>query len=205
MSGPFSNLPASLSSKLLGSASRAHFDTGEVILREGQFVKVIPIVIEGLVKVYTRYEDRELLLYYITPDESCIMSFASGFHGEPSRVYAQTEAPTDLLLLPVSELSQWVREHPQFTELFLGQYKKRYSELLETVHQVLFDRLDLRLYDHLKRKAALKSVHRLSISHQQLADELGTVREVISRTVKKLEVQGLVRQDGQSIEILKSD
>lgn len=205
MKGPFSALPEGLNKLIQQKAIRRRFDAGEVILREGQYVKVIPIVLEGLVKVYTRYDNRELLLYYIAPDESCIMSFSSGLHREPSQVFAQTEAESELLLLPVSELSQWVTEHPEFGAMFLLQYRKRYSELLETIHHVLFDRLHVRLYEHLKRKAKLGGQNRLSISHQQLADELGTVREVISRTIKKLEAEGLVRQSGQSVEILKSD
>ena len=205
MKGPFSTLPDSLNRLIQKKAIRQRFDAGEVILREGQYVKVIPVVLEGLVKVYTRYEDRELLLYYIAPDESCIMSFSSGLNREPSQVFAQTESDSELLLLPVGELSQWVSEHPEFGAMFLLQYKQRYSELLETIHHILFDRLHVRLHDHLKRKAKLGGQNPLSISHQQLADELGTVREVISRTVKKLEAQGLVRQRGQAIEILKSD
>ena len=205
MEGPFSNLPLSLSAEILQSALRKDFKAGEMILREGEYVKVIPVVLSGLLKVFTRYEDRELLLYYIAPEESCIMSFSSGLHGEPSQVFAQTEADSELLLLPVRELSGWIREHPEFSRMFLLQYRQRYSELLDTIHQVLFDRLHVRLYEHLKRKATLAGVQRLAISHQQLADALGTVREVISRTVKKLEAEGLVRQSGQSIEILKSD
>lgn len=205
MQGLFSQLPPGLSEHIQEKAIRRTFGEGEVILREGEYVKAIPVVLSGLVKVFTRYEERELLLYYIAPDESCIMSFSSGLHQEPSQVFAQTEAESELLLLPARELSGWMREHPEFSSIFLLQYRKRYSELLDTIHQVLFDRLHVRLYEHLKRKAAFAGQKKLSISHQQLADELGTVREVISRTVKKLEAEGRVRQSGQSIEILKSD
>jgi len=172
------------------------------ILREGQFIKVIPIVLSGLIKVYTRHEDRELLLYYIQPDESCIMSFSASIKNEPSQVFAETEEDTMALLLPVDKVSIWIEQFSDINTLFFKQYKQRYSELLDTIHHVLFDRMDKRLHEHLKMKAAVKNQNPIKISHQQIANELGTVREVISRVMKKLESEGLVKQYSNSIEIL---
>ncbi|WP_273565815.1 Crp/Fnr family transcriptional regulator [Maribacter halichondriae] len=172
------------------------------ILREGQFIKVIPIVLKGLIKVYTRYDDRELLLYYIRPDESCIMSFSASIKNEPSQVFAETEEDTTALLLPVDKVSTWIEQFPDINTLFFQQYKQRYSELLDTIHDVLFNKMDQRLYDHLKTKISVRNENPLKISHQQLANELGTVREVISRVMKKLEIEGLVKQHANGIEIL---
>ena len=172
------------------------------ILREGQFIKVIPIVLNGLIKVYTRYEDRELLLYYIRPDESCIMSFSASIKNEPSQVFAETEEDTMALLLPVAKVSTWIEQFPDINTLFFQQYKQRYSELLDTIHHVLFNKMDSRLYDHLKTKATVRKENPLKISHQQIANELGTVREVISRVMKKLEIEGLVKQRANGIEII---
>jgi CRP/FNR family transcriptional regulator len=173
-----------------------------VILREGQFIKVIPIVLKGLIKVYTRYEDRELLLYYIRPDESCIMSFSASIKNDPSQVFAETEEDTTALLLPVAKVSTWIEQFPGINTLFFQQYKQRYSELLDTIHHVLFNKMDTRLYDHLKTKISVRKENPLKISHQQIANELGTVREVISRVMKKLEIEGLVKQHHNGIEVL---
>ena len=197
------NLPHTLREELLSRGVLQHFEAQSPLLRKGQYVKVIPIVLRGLVKVYSRYGERELLLYYIEPEESCIMSFWAGFSEEPSQVFAQTEEASDLLLLPTSGIREWLRAYPAFGSLFFEQYAKRYSELLETIHHILFNKLDVRLYEHLCEKSRLKNTLMLSMSHQQLADELGTVREVISRTLKKLESDALVRQSGHRIEILK--
>lgn len=197
------NIPPILRQELLSRGVRQHFEARSPLLREGQYVKVIPIVLTGLVKVYSRYGDRELLLYYIEPEESCIMSFWAGFAAEPSRVFAQTEEASDLLLLPASGIREWLRAYPAFGSLFFEQYAKRYNELLKTIHHILFNKLDVRLYEHLCEKSRLRGTRSLSMSHQQLADELGTVREVISRTLKKLEADSLVRQSGHRIEILK--
>lgn len=171
------------------------------ILREGQYIKVIPLVLEGLIKVFTRYKDREMLLYYIQPEESCIMSFSAGIENKPSSVFAQTEVETTALLLPVNDVSKWIRNYPGINTLFFQQYKQRYSELLDTIHHVMFNKMDIRLYDHLSTKTALKNQNPIKISHQQLADELGTVREVISRVMKKLENEGLVKQHSSAIEV----
>lgn len=172
------------------------------ILREGQFIKVIPIVLKGLIKVYTRYDDRELLLYYIRPDESCIMSFSASIKNEPSQVFAETEEDTTALLLPIAKVAIWSKEFPDINTLFFQQYKQRYNELLDTIHHVLFNKMDVRLYDHLKTKIAMKKENPLRISHQQIANELGTVREVVSRAMKKLEIEGLVKQHANAIEVL---
>jgi len=186
----------------------AHSTTKELpenfeILREGQYIKVIPIVTKGLIKVFTRHNDKELLLYYIKPHESCIMSFAAGLKNEPSKVFAQTEESTTALLLPVDKVSKWIKQFPDINTLFFQQYNLRYSEMLETIHHVLFDKMDKRLHDYLKEKINLINKNPLKISHRQIANELGTAREVISRVMKKLEAEGKIKQHTNSIELLK--
>ena len=175
---------------------------GTEILREGQYVKVIPIVLEGLIKVFSRHEEKELLLYYIKPQESCIMSFSAGMKNEPSKIFAVTEEDTSALLLPTDKVAQWVREYPEVNQLFFQQYNIRYSDLLTTIHQLLFERMDKRLLDYLVNKSLLTGRNPIKISHRQIAAELGTAREVISRIMKKLENDGKVRQEANTIEIL---
>jgi len=174
------------------------------ILREGQYIKVIPIVISGLIKVFTRYEERELLLYYIKPNESCIMSFSASLKNQPSKIFAVTEENTEALLLPVDKVVGWTRQFPDINTLFFQQFNIRYSELLDTINHLLFDQLDKRLYDYLLRKSALTNTNPLKISHRQIAGELGTAREVISRVMKKLENEGKVKQGNNNyIEIFE--
>ncbi len=172
------------------------------ILREGQYVKVIPIVMEGLIKVFTRHEDKELLLYYIKPKDSCIMSFAAGLRNQPSMVYAETEEDTVALLLPINKVDQWRNQFPDINKLFFEQYNLRYGELLETINQILFDRMDKRLLDHLKQKVEITGKNPIKISHRQIANELGTAREVISRVMKKIESEGKITQGSDGILIL---
>jgi CRP/FNR family transcriptional regulator len=174
---------------------------GMEIVREGQYIKAIPIVLEGLVKVFTRTEDKELLLYYIGPAQSCIMSFSSGLSQAPSRIYAITEEPALLLLLPTVKLQQWVKQYPAVNELFYQQYNLRYTEMLDTIQSLLFGRMDHRLYTYLQEQARLKGTAVLLLRHKQIATDLGTAREVVTRVLKKLEQEGKIRQTEGGIEV----
>ena len=174
---------------------------GTEILRQEQYVKVLPIVLTGLVKVFSRFKERELLLYYIQPSESCIMTFSAAINQETSKVFAVTEEDTKMLLLPVEKLSGWLKTYPVLNTLFFQQFNLRYLELLDTIHHVLIDKMDKRLYDYLKEKARLTKKDTFKITHGQIANELGTVREVVSRVMKKLESEGKVEQIGTTIKI----
>jgi CRP/FNR family transcriptional regulator len=197
-----SYLNPDLVSKITKAAFTKEIPVDTEILREGQFVKVIPIVLNGLIKVFTRHKDRDLLLYYIRPNESCIMSFAASLKNEPSKVFALTEEDTTALLLPVDKVSNWIKQYPNLNDLFYQQYNLRYTELLDTIHHVLFEKMDTRLHDYLKEKVNLTNKNPLKISHRQIASELGTAREVVSRVMKKLEHEGKVKQHISAIEIL---
>ena len=172
------------------------------ILHPGQYIKSIPIVLSGLIKVFTKYEDRELLLYYIQPFESCIMSFSAGLKNDPSQIAAATEEDSTILLLPVNKVSDWVRQYPNLNQLFYQQYNLRYLELLTTINHLLFNKLDKRVWIYLKDKVSVTGKNPLKITHRQIASEVGTVREVITRLIKKLEYEGLVKQHPDRIEIL---
>jgi CRP/FNR family transcriptional regulator len=171
-------------------------------MKEGQSVKMIPIVLEGLVKVFTRYEDKELLLYYIEPSESCVMSFLAGIKNLPSKIFAHTETDTKLLLLPSSSVEIWTRHYPQLNYLFYDLYNTRYTELIDTLNQLIFQKLDSRIYEHLRDKSRITGNTILNLRHREIANALGTSREVITRVLKKLEKEGKVRQTPAGIELL---
>ncbi|MFA7274613.1 MAG: Crp/Fnr family transcriptional regulator [Crocinitomicaceae bacterium] len=172
------------------------------IMRMGQYVSVVPIVMEGLVKVFAPHEDKELLLYYIRPSETCIMSFSSAIKKEPSRVVAITEKDSELLLLPTQKMLGWMRDYPDFNMLFFDQYNMRYAEFIDTLNHVVFDKLDKRLLDYLQERVRVTSQNPLLISHREIANELGTAREVVSRVMKKLEIEGKIEQLMKSVRVL---
>lgn len=196
-------LGVDLLNAILEKSKIQSFEAGTQILKVGQHVNVLPILIDGLIKVSASYTERDLLLYYIQPVESCIMSFTAGMHQQTSKVYAIAEEESTVLLLPTRELPALLRQYPRFNDLFFQQFNERYTELLETIHHLLFQKMDQRLYDYLLEKKALTKRNPLQLSHRQIAADLGTVREVISRVMKKLETEGKVKQLSNSIKIIE--
>jgi CRP/FNR family transcriptional regulator, anaerobic regulatory protein len=192
-----------LATEIAQSSTVKNLPKGTELLKEGQYIKVLPIVLKGLVKVFSRFNDRELLLYYIMPEESCVMSLSASLNNEPSKIFAVAEEDVEVLLLPVEKIPLWLRNFPRLNNLFYQQYNLRYIDLLDTIHHVLFDKMDKRLYDYLKEKARLTNQQELKITHLQIANELGTVREVVTRVMKKLETEGKIKQESSSIKILK--
>ncbi len=174
------------------------------LVRIGQFVKVIPIVLEGLVKVMTSFEDKEQFLYYIQPAQSCIMSFSSALHRDPSKIAAITETETTVLLIPSDKVARWVIEFPSINLLFYQQYELRYAELIDTINHLIYFKLDKRLFDYLQEKVHVTKQNPIKISHKDIANDLGTAREVVSRLVKKLEREGKLVQHHDSIELFLS-
>ena len=195
-------LNTALVEEILKAATVQDIPKNTQILRQEQYVKVLPIVIKGLVKVLSTFDEKELLLYYIEPSQSCVMSFTAALKNAPSKVFAITEEDTTLLLIPTDKLPQWLKEFPEFNQLFYAQYDLRFTDLLETIQHVLVNKMDTRLYDYLKQKVQVTNQETIKISHGQIANELGTAREVISRVMKKLEIEHKVLQTSEGIKII---
>lgn len=169
-----------------------NYHVGDVVLSENAYIRSIPIVTKGIMKVIRTEEDgREILLYYILPGESCIMSFLAGMHNETSKVRAEVEEDAEILFLPMDKVSIFIREYPQWLEYIFKMYHKRFEELLEIINAIAFKKVDERLLDLLNKKVELHHNNKtISITHEQLANELGTARVVVSRLLKQLEENG---------------
>jgi CRP/FNR family transcriptional regulator, anaerobic regulatory protein len=157
------------------------------LLKTGNYVQSVPLVIKGLIRVSRNEEDKELLLYYIHPGEMCIMSFSACCNNSASLIEAATLEETRILLIPSVKLREWINRFPSFNFFVYEMFNKRYLDLIETIDQLIFNHLDERLFNYLNEKALLTGTKSLSITHQQIATDMGTAREVISRLLKKLE------------------
>jgi CRP/FNR family transcriptional regulator len=179
------------------------FPAGSVIQQEDSYIKAIPLVLNGSLKVMRTDQDgHEILLYYITPGESCIMSFLGGIHNETSKVKAVVEEDSEILFIPVEKASEWVKKFPEWSDFIFRLYHKRFEELLTAVNAIAFQKMDTRLLQLLKQKAELYQTREIKITHQQLADELGTAREAVSRVMKQMENEGLVSLSRNKITLL---
>ena len=169
-------------------SSRKDYRAGSIILNENSNIRAIPIVAKGVLKVIRTEEDgREILLYYIRAGESCIMSFLGGLHNETSKVKAEVEEDAEILFLPLDKVSLFMKEYPEWLDYIFRLYHKRFEELLEIVNAIAFKKVDERLLSLLKKKSELISSNTIYITHEQLANELGTARVVVSRLLKQLE------------------
>ena len=179
------------------------FPPHTVILREGASVQVVPLVLNGLIKASSTSEEKDLHLYYIQPGETCIMSFSSCRTSSPSKILAVTEEETEVLLIPAEKLNLWLKKYPSLNRFFFDWYNQRYLDLLDTIDQLVFQNLETRLlkYLHLHAKAHQAAI--IQRTHQQIANDLGTAREVISRTLKKLEASGNIEISRNEIKIIQ--
>lgn len=169
------------------------FSENDTILNENAYIKAIPIVTKGSIRVMRTDEDgREILLYYIRAGESCIMSFLGGMHQDTSKVKAIAEEETEILFIPIDKVSLLIKEFPEWLDYIFRLYHKRFEELLEVVNAIAFKKLDERLLNFIQKKCELTKSQILHITHEQLANELGTARVVVSRLLKQMEDEGLI-------------
>lgn len=189
--------------KLYKHSIRKTYKAGDIILNENAHIRSIPIVMKGTLKVIRMEdEDREILLYYIKAGESCIMSFLGGLHNETSKVKAEVDEDAEILFLPVDKVTLFIKEYPQWLDYIFRLYHKRFEELLEIVNAIAFKKVDDRLLNLLKKKSALTASATISVTHEQLANELGTARVVVSRLLKQLEENGVVRLGRNRIDLM---
>ncbi|AZB08047.1 Crp/Fnr family transcriptional regulator [Chryseobacterium sp. G0162] len=202
LSSEFSSSP-DLVEKLYQYGITKNYREGDIILDENASVRSIPIVMKGMLKVIRTEEDgREILLYYIKAGESCIMSFLGGMHNEKSIVKAEIEEEAEILFLPVDKVSSFIKEHPEWLDYIFRLYHKRFEELLDIINAIAFKKVDERLLNLLRKKSELTGSDRIVITHEQLANELGTARVVVSRLLKQLEDDGRLKLGRNKITLL---
>ena len=192
-----------LREKLYENAIIKTYQEGDIILNENANIRAIPIVTKGSIRVIRTDEDgREILLYYIKAGESCIMSFLGGLHHETSKVKAEVEEDAEILFLPVDKVSLFIKEYPEWLDYIFRLYHKRFEELLEVINAIAFKKTDERLLLLLNKKSELINSKTIVVTHEQLANELGTVRVVVSRLLKQLEDNGIVQLGRNKITLL---
>ncbi|NIF04731.1 Crp/Fnr family transcriptional regulator [Chryseobacterium sp. Tr-659] len=181
------------------------FSSTEYIVKQGQLIRYLPIVLEGNVKAYSEEDGMPFLLYYIQQGSACIFSFVHLFNQNPIDFTAVSEGKSVILLIPIDKAKQWLIQFPSFNSLIIDAFQKHYNDLLHTTKQIICYKLEERLWDYLKTKAKISGTSELTISHKSIADDLGTTREVISRLMKKIELDKKVIQNNRKIKVLISD
>jgi len=211
------NLEISFSDELKAAieavAIQRRFAIGDVILETGANIRSLPVVRSGAVRVMRTDEDeRELLLYYLEPGETCAATLSCCLAQQQSSIRAVAELDTELLLIPLEHIDSWITKYPEWRTFVFRSYRERFDELLSAVDSVAFHNLEDRILAMLKEKAGLRSRNadegntqnkKIEVTHQQMADELHTSRVVVSRMLKALEQRGLLSLHRNMIELME--
>jgi CRP/FNR family transcriptional regulator len=174
------------------------------IVREGQKNKFIPFLIKGSIKVFTLNDGRELIYYYIRENDSCMMTFSSIFTDYISRIYAVAEEDSEVMLIPVSVVHEWLIKFPQINRLFYSEYDRRFTDVMNMVNDAVFHRLDKRVINYIRQQISITGNNPIKLTHREIASHLGTSREVVSRVLKKVENEGEISQSREGIRIPES-
>ena len=163
-------------------------EAGNTMLNIGQTVRAIPLVLKGTFKVSrVNDEGQELLLYYVKAGESCAMTFNSCMMTQTSVIKATAEEDSVLLCVPVKLMDEWLIKYPSWKRYVMDNIFNRFIELIKSFDDVAFKKMDERLLKYLREKSKATSSSLINLTHQQIADELGTNRVVVSRLLKELE------------------
>jgi CRP/FNR family transcriptional regulator len=161
---------------------------GETMLNPGQTIRAVPLVLSGTFKV-SRIDDEghELLLYYVKEGESCAMTFTCCMMAHASVIKGSAEDDSELLCVPVNVMDEWMAKYSSWKRFVMTTILNRFTEILKSIDDIAFKKLDDRLVNYLKGKSKATGSSLINLTHQQIGDELGTNRVVISRLLKKLE------------------
>ncbi|MGG9964176.1 Crp/Fnr family transcriptional regulator [Ferruginibacter sp. SUN106] len=181
-----------------------HFKEGDIIMDYGKYIRMMPLIINGTIKVYRMDENgKEILLYYLSSNESCSMAYSCCVEAKKSEVKAIAEDDVELLAIPHTKLDDWLCTYPTWKNYIMRSFNERFLELLKSIESIAFHKLDERLVAYLKEKQKLSGSSVIKTSHYIIADELATSRVVVSRLLKQLENDGKILLYRNEIKLMK--
>ena len=176
---------------------------GEHLMEIGNYIRSMPLLLEGAVKVLREDENGdELLLYFLESGETCAMTITCCLGNTRSEIRAIAEKDTRLIMLPVQKMQEWMEQYSSWRNFVLSSYQNRMMELLNTIDKIAFLKMDERLISYLREKAKVSNDDLIKSTHQEIAYELNTSRVVISRLLKKLENDGFIELHRNRIKLL---
>ncbi len=185
-------------------AELRNFEPGEVLMKTGQYFKSILLVVDGLIKVYREDDEgHEYFMYYLQPGQACALSMISAGKQEKSEVMGKVVKPTTVIAVPLQYMDSWMQDYKSWYQFVINTYHSRFEELLVTLDHTAFRSMDEKLLFYLKREQETYKSSILNINNTEVAQELSTSREVISRLLKKMVERGMVKLLGNhQIEIV---
>ena len=188
---------------ILDEAELKEAKAGTTLLKMGQNIKSAMLVVEGTIKLYQEDETGgEYFMYHLNPGEACAVTLVCNYHHEQSQVLAKAVTDIQYLSIPIAFMEKWLNEFKSWHYFVIKSYRSRYEELLKTIHEIAFKNMDERLEFYiLKYVKQFGSI--VNLTHQDIANDLNTSREVISRLLKKMEHNGWIVMNRNSFDWIK--
>ena len=173
---------------------------GFQLMEIGSYVKAMPLLLSGAIKVLREDNDgEELLLYYLEKGETCSMTLTCCVGQTKSEIRAIAEVDTQLIMVPIQKMEEWTSKYKTWRNFVFNSYHNRLNEMLLTIDSIAFKNMDGRLVDYLKNKVKINNSTTINNTHQEIANELHSSRVVISRLLKKMESLGKIELHRNSI------
>jgi len=186
-----------------GSGELRTYKDGDVVMDYGRYIRMMPLVLKGTLKVLKKDENgNEILLYYLSSSETCSTAYSCCLEEKKSEVKAIAEGDLQIIAIPHNKLDEWLCKYPSWKNYIMRSFNERFSEMLKSIDSIAFHKLDDRLIAYLKEKRRLLGSNVIKASHYQIADELATSRVVISRLLKILENNGKILLYRNEIKLL---
>ncbi|MFY7733012.1 MAG: Crp/Fnr family transcriptional regulator [Bacteroidia bacterium] len=185
-------------------ATFKEFKADDYLIEIGDYIKTMPLLLNGAIKIMREDENGdELLLYFLERGDTCAMTLTCCMGQSKSRIRAMAETNGSLLMIPVEKMEDWLTKYKTWRNFVFDSYNVRLMEMLEAIDTLAFMNLDERLYKYLTDKAKVIGDTEIHNTHQEIAYEMHTSRVVISRLLKALELQGKIKLHRNKIEILQ--
>lgn len=176
---------------------------GEKIIEIGEYVKSMPLLLEGAIKILREDKDGdELLLYFLERGDTCAMTLSCCLGQTRSEIRAIAERDTKLIMIPIEKMEEWTSRFKSWRNFVFESYQSRLSEMLDTIDTIAFLNMDERLMRYLQDKAKINGNELIQVTHQEIAYDLHTSRVVISRLLKKLELDGKIKLQRNNIKVI---
>ncbi len=200
-----SSFEAGLLNEIQEFGERMYFKEGDIIMDYGKYIRMMPMIVKGTIKVLRMDEKgKEILLYYLSNNESCSMAYSCCIEAKKSEVKAIAEEDVELMAIPHHKLDEWLCKYPTWKNYIMRSFNERFLELLKSIESIAFNKLDVRLIAYLKDKQRHSGSSVIKASHYLIAEELATSRVVISRLLKQLENDKKIILYRNEIKILRS-
>jgi CRP/FNR family transcriptional regulator len=199
----FPNFEKGLLDEIVAVSLLREFNEGTLLMKTGQYFRSTMIVLEGVVKIYREDDEgNEYFMYYIEPGQACALSMICALRQESSEIMAKAATNVTLISIPLDKMDEWMNKYKSWSQFVLGNYRHRMEEIISTIDHIAFRNMDERLVFYLKNHQRTLKSNFIPYTHAEIAQELNSSREVITRLMKKLAYKGMIKLHRQNIEII---